>query len=117
MWPAASSALGLLDGAVAEMPARLRHARAIANALTDVPEVRVVPDPPQTPMMHLLLSVPAERYRANAKRFSEETGLWVWPSVAETGDPAVVRCELAVGRATLRHKPESIAEILTGLCL
>ncbi|MEU7902806.1 beta-eliminating lyase-related protein [Actinoplanes sp. NPDC049118] len=117
MWPASSSALGLLDGALAEMPARLRHARAIAAALADVPEVRVVPDPPQTPMMHLLLSVPAERYRANAKRFAEETGLWVWPSVAETGDPAVVRCELAVGRATLRHKPEAIAEILAGLCL
>jgi threonine aldolase len=116
MWPAASSALGLLDGAVAQMPARLRHARAIAHALTDLPEVRVVPDPPQTPMMHLLLSVPAERYRANAKRLSEETGLWVWPSVADTGDPAVVRCELAVGRATLRHKPEAIAEILAGLC-
>ncbi|MET8150508.1 threonine aldolase family protein [Actinoplanes sp. NPDC049668] len=116
MWPAASSALGLLDGALAEMPARLRHARAIASALDEVVEVRVVPDPPQTPMMHLLLSVPAERYRANARRLSEETGLWVWPSVADTGDPAVVRCELAVGRATLRHKPEAIAEILAGLC-
>jgi threonine aldolase len=117
MWPNASSALGLLDTALAEMPARLQHARAIAAALSGVPEVRVVPDPPQTPMMHLLLSVPGERYRANAKRLAEETALWVWPSVAETGDPAVVRAELSVGRATLRHKPEAIAEILAGLCL
>ena len=116
MWPAASSALGLIDDALAEMPARMRHARAIAEALAGVPEVRVVPDPPQTPMMHLLFSASATTFRANAKRLAEEAGLWVWPSALATGDPDVVRTELPVGRATLRHKPEAIAEILTGLC-
>ena len=116
MWPSAASALGLLDTALAEMPARLAHTRAIAAALARVPEVRVVPDPPQTPMMHLLFATTAERFRANAKRISEETRLWVWPSPVETGDPEVVRCELSVGRATMRHKPEAIAEILADLC-
>ncbi len=116
MWPAASSALGLVDAALAEMPARLAHARAIAEALARVPEVRVVPDPPQTPMMHLLFATTAERFRANAKQISAETGLWVWPNPVETGDPRVVRCELSVGRATLRHKPETITEILAALC-
>jgi threonine aldolase len=116
MWPAASSALGLLGDALAEMPARLRHARAIADALARVPEIRPVPGRPQTPMMHLLFAASAERFQANAKRLSEETGLWVWPSGVETGDPEVVRCELSVGRATLRHKPEAIAEILAALC-
>jgi threonine aldolase len=116
LWPAAASALGLLDGALAEMPARLQHARAIAGALAGAAEVRVIPDPPQTPMMHLLLRVPAERYRANARRLAEETGLWVWPGLADTGDPEVLRAELTVGRATLRHHPAAIAEILLGLC-
>jgi hypothetical protein len=116
LWPAASSALGLLDAALAEMPARLAHARAIAAALAPVPEVRVLPDPPQTPMMHLLFATTAERFRARARSLAEETGLWVWPSAVETGDPAVMRCELTVGRATLRHKPEAVAEILAGLC-
>jgi threonine aldolase len=116
MWPAASSALGLLDAALAEMPARLAHARAIAAALAAVPEVRVVPDPPQTPMMHLLFGTTVERFRMNAERISTETGLWVWPHAFATGDPDVVRCELPVGRATLRHKPETIVEILAGLC-
>ncbi|MGA5301879.1 threonine aldolase family protein [Nucisporomicrobium flavum] len=116
MWPAASSALTLLDAALDEMPARMRHARAIAEALAGVPEIRVVPDPPQTPMMHLLFATSAEAYRINAKRLAEETGLWVWPSAITTGDPGVVRTELSVGRATLRHKPAAIAEILTGLC-
>jgi threonine aldolase len=115
MWPAAASALNLLPGALAEMPARLEHARAIAAVLADVNSVRVVPDPPQTPMLHLLLSVPASRYRENAKHITSETGLWLWPSAVSTGDPDVVRTELTVGRATLRHKPEFIASTLAAL--
>ena len=116
MWPAASSALGLLDATLAEMPARLAHARAIAAALAAVPEIRVVPDPPQTPMMHLLFATTAERFRRNARRISEETGLWLWPNAEATGDPEVVRCELSVGRATLRHQPDTVIEILVSLC-
>lgn len=115
LWPAAASALHLLPGALAEMPARLAHARAIAEAVAGVPSVRVVPDPPQTPMLHLLLSTTAEAYAAAARRLADETGLWVWPRAMATGDPAVLRCELSVGRATLRHKPEFIAETLACL--
>jgi hypothetical protein len=98
------------------MPARLAHARAIAAALAGVPEIRVVPDPPQTPMMHLLFRTTAERFRLNAERISTQTGLWVWPNAFATGDPDVVRCELPVGRATLRHRPATVVEILAGLC-
>jgi len=116
LWPAAASALTLLGPALAEMPARLAHARAIAAALAGMPEVRVVPDPPQTPMMHLLFATTADRFRVNARRISAETGLWVWPHAFTTGDPEVVRCELSVGRATLRHRPETIREILAALC-
>ena len=115
LWPSAASALTLLPSALAEMPARLEHARAIAGALAGFPSVRAVPDPPQTPMLHLLLSTTAETYAANAKRLAEEAGLWVWPQAVLTGDPAVVRCELSVGRATLRFKPDFIAETLAAL--
>ena len=117
MWPFAASALALLPDALAQMPARLVHARAIADALADVASVRVVPDPPQTPMLHLLFSTSAEQFKANAKRITEETGLWLWPTAMITGDPAVVRCELTVGRATLAHKPEFIAGVLAALTL
>jgi threonine aldolase len=115
LWPAAASALNLLPGALAEMPARMEHARAIAAALADVPTVRVVPDPPQTPMMHLLLHTTMEAYAARAKQLADEQHFWVWPQVDPTGDPEVVRTELSVGRATLRHKPSFIAETLSWL--
>jgi threonine aldolase len=115
LWPAAGSALNLLPERLAEMPARLVHARAIAAALATVPGVRVLPDPPQTPMLHLLFSNTAKRFAANARRLAEQDGVWVWPEPMPTGDPAVVRCELSVGRATCRLTPERIAEILATL--
>jgi threonine aldolase len=115
LWPGAGSALNLLPAALAEMPARLEHAHAITQAVADVPTVRVVPDPPQTPMMHLLLSTTADRYATQAKRLADESAFWVWPRAVATGDPAVQRVELSVGRATMRHKPSFIAETLAYL--
>ena len=116
LWPGAASALALLPERLAEMPARLGHARAIAAALAGVDGVRVLPDPPQTPMMHLLFAVSAERFAANARRLADERGIWVWPEPRPTDDPAVVRCELSVGRATCRLDPQEIADILGELC-
>lgn len=87
LWPAAASALALLPERLAEMPARLLHAWAIAAAVASVPGVRVVPDPPQTPMMHLLFEVEAKRFTANAQRLAEQDGIWAWPKPYLTGDP------------------------------
>ncbi len=114
MWPAAASALSALPQRLAEMPARLVHARAIADLLAEVDGIRVVPDPPQTPMMHLLFAVPADRFISNARRLSDD-GIWVWPEPMPTDDPYVVRCELSVGRATCRLEPHQVVEILQSL--
>ncbi|MDT5043235.1 MAG: hypothetical protein QOE51_4220 [Actinoplanes sp.] len=115
MWPNAASALRLLPEALAEMPARFEHARAIAAALADIPGVRVVPGVPQTPMMHLLLRVPAEAYRENARRLADEEGLWVWPTGFGADDPATLRVELTVGSATLKYSPEVINSVIRRL--
>jgi threonine aldolase len=116
LWPGAASALNLLPERLAEMPTRLTHARAIATALADVDGVRVLPDPPQTPMMHLLFTVTEERFVANARRLAEDQGIWVWPRPVNTADPEVVRCELSVGRATCRLSPAEIAAAMDFLC-
>lgn len=115
LWPAAASALNLLPERLAEMPARLAHARAIAAVVADLPDVQLLPDPPQTPMFHLLFRVSAERFAANSRRLAERDGVWVWPEPMPTGDPSVVRCELSVGRATCRLTPDRIGHILSTL--
>lgn len=112
LWPLAASALTRLPERLAEMPGRLSHARDIAAALRDVPGVRVVPDPPHVPMMHLMLDVDADRFAANARRLAENTGVWTWPQAIPTIDPTVVRCELAVGRATCQLTPAAIVDAL-----
>ena len=69
------------------MPARLAHARAIAAELAGVEGVRVVPDPPQTPMMHLLFDVPEDRFIDNARRLADDDGVWMWPKPMPTDVP------------------------------
>ncbi len=115
MWPNAASALAQLPGRLAEMPARLDHARAISLALQAVPGVAVVPDPPQVPMMHLLLTVDPEAYAANQRRLAVEAETWAWPTPISTTDPRVLRVELGVGRATLQLAPQAVAAAVASL--
>ncbi len=100
LWPGAASALSCLRRRLPLMPAYLQRARDVADRLRDLPGVRVVPDPPQTPMLHLLLETTPEAFRATARTLAED-GLWTWADVVPTGDPAVQRVELSVGDATM----------------
>jgi threonine aldolase len=115
LWPAAASARNRLPGALAEMPARMEHAHAVAAALEAVPGIRVLPSPPQTPMMHVRLSTTAETYAGNAKRLAETDKLWVPARAAATELPDTVVIELTVGSATLAHQPSFIAQTLAAL--
>ena len=115
MWPGAASALSCLRRRLPLMPAYLAHARAIAAALGDLAGVRVVPDPPQTPMMHLLLSTTLGRFAAAARRLAVEQQLWTWADAMATADPGVQRVELSVGDATCALRPDQIREIIATL--
>ena len=115
LWPAAASALTNLRRRLPLMPRYLEHTRAIAAALADVPQVTVVPDPPQTPMMHLLLDVPQASLDANIRSVAERDGVWTFRGAAPTGDPRVQRVEVAVGDATLRLAPDEVAAVLARL--
>ncbi len=97
------------------MPQYLDHARAIAAALREVQEVRVIPDPPQTPMMHLLLDTTQERFAAAARTLATERGIWTWPSAVPTADPGTQRVELAVGDATSALSPVEVAGVVAAL--
>jgi threonine aldolase len=115
LWPNAASALTCLGTRLRRMPEYLDHARAIAAALRAVPGVTVVPDPPQTSMMHLLLAITEERYASAARRLATEQRIWAWPRAAATADPAVQRIELAVGDATCAMSPVEVAAAITAL--
>jgi threonine aldolase len=115
LWPNAASALHCLRRRLPLMPAYLAHARQIAAALGEVPGVRVVPDPPQVPMMHLLLHTTADGFTAAVRRLAREQRIWTWPSAVPTADPAVQRVELPVGDGTLALRPDQVRDIITQL--
>ena len=98
------------------MPAYIEHAARIAAALADLDGVRVVPDPPQAPMMHVLLRTSQEAFAAAARKLAAERRLWVANRApALTADPGVLRLELSVGDATCALEPAEVREIFAEL--
>jgi threonine aldolase len=115
LWPNAASALTCLRRRLPRMPGYLEHARAIAAALGGLDGVRVIPDPPQVPMMHLLLTTAQERYAEAAIRLATQERIWVPPKAAATVDPGTQRMELSVGDATCTLTPAQVRDILQAL--
>jgi len=115
LWPNAASALSCLRRRLPLMSGYLSHARAIAAALDGVPGIRVVPDPPQAPMMHLLLATTQDGFAAAAGRLAAEQQIWAWPKAMTTGDPGVQRVELSIGDATCALEPAQVRDIILAL--
>ncbi len=91
------------------------HAQAIARALSSVDGVAVVPDPPQTPMMHLHLRTDAAAVTAGIRRLASEQRLWTWGGSSATDAPGTRRVELDVGDATLLLTPDDVASAVRAL--
>ena len=114
LWPGAASALSCLRRRLPLMPAYLDRAREIADAVRDLPGVTVVPDPPQAPMLHLVLRTVPEEFTTAARTLAEG-GLWTWERPLSTGVPGLVRVELSVGDATMALALPEIREAIAAL--
>ncbi|HTK45246.1 MAG TPA: beta-eliminating lyase-related protein, partial [Patescibacteria group bacterium] len=115
LWPYAASALAGLRLRLDRMPAYAAHARAIAAELAAVKGVEVVPDPPQTPMMHVHLRTTAAAALAGVRRLATEERIWTWGGTASTDTPGIRRVELTVGDATLGFSPPEVAHLVKAL--
>jgi threonine aldolase len=116
LWPGPASALTCLRRRLPLMPAYLERARAIADAVRHLPGVTVVPDPPQAPMLHLLLHTSAESFTTAARTLAAESGLWTWEKPMTTGNPAVQRVEFSVGDATMALSVADVRSAIAALC-
>jgi threonine aldolase len=115
MWPNAASGLAGLQKRLPLMPKYVEHARAIADALRGTPNVEVVPDPPQTTMMHLHLRVDEKAFLTAARRIAEEQSLFTWTGTVVGDTPSMRVVELTVGDATLTFAPDEVARIVERL--
>jgi threonine aldolase len=112
LWPYAASALAELRERRARMPEYLEHAQRIASALAGLDGVRVVPDPPQTSMMHLQLEVTDTELRERALALAESEGVWTFADPFGLDNPAQLRVELTVGDATLGFAPDEVRALI-----
>ena len=112
LWPNAAAGLAGLRLRLPRMPQYVAHARAIAAQLRGVPNIEVMPDPPQASMMHLHLRVKDDAFRAAACRIARSRSVFTWPSTAPGPTPSVRVVEFTVGDATLAFRPDEVAEII-----
>jgi threonine aldolase len=115
LWPYAATALAGLRNRLPRMPAGYKHARAIAAELAKVDGVQLVPDPPQTPMMHILLQTTDEQFNAGVRRLATEEKLWTWGRPTPADAPGHYWVELNVGDATLALTPAEVVGAVRAL--
>lgn len=115
LWPYAASALTGLRARLPLMPRYMEHATDIAALLREVPGVTVLPDPPQTPMMHLLVRATVDQLIAGARRVAQQQGIWTFRAPMATRDPAVQSFELSIGDASLELTPEEVRDVVDGV--
>jgi threonine aldolase len=101
LWPYAVSALAVLRTRLPRMSDYRQHALALAGALRDLDGVRLVPDPPQTSMFHILLRGDGAAIREKMLTIAAEERIWTWPDTFSSGHPDWRVVELSVGDATL----------------
>ena len=115
MYPYVLSAQQGLRERLGRMGAYHEKAVAIAAGLAALPGVDLVPDPPQTTMMHLYLRGDTGRLLAAARAVSAATGVWTFDRLAPTPVPGIQRWEWTVGDATLELPTAELVEIFAAL--
>jgi threonine aldolase len=109
LWPYAAAALAGLRLRLPRMGAYVEHAQAIAGALSGIDGVEVVPDPPQSPMMHLHLRTTPAALTAGVRRLATDERLWTFGGSVPADTPGFRRVELYAGDATLALTAQEVA--------
>ncbi len=111
MYPYVIAAERALDERLERMSVHLDHARALAAALTTLDGIEVVPDPPQTPLFHLVLRGEHERLVEAALSVAEERKVFLFAEPSSTVSPHWQRHEVMVGEVTLQLGPDEVREL------
>lgn len=115
LWPYAAAGLAGLRLRLPRMDSYVKHARAIAAALSGIDGLEVVPDPPQTPMMHIHLRTTPAAVTAGVRRMATEERLWAFGGSMPVDTPGFQRVELYAGDATLALTPQEVAAAVRAL--
>jgi hypothetical protein len=95
------------------MPEFLAHARALGAALSEVDGVEVIPDPPQTPLFHLLLRGEREELQRRSLELARERGVWLFGPLQPAAGDRAGRLEINIGEPALEISPDEAAELFS----
>lgn len=109
LYPYVLSARQGMQAHLGRIPAYCVKAREIAEALSALPQIEILPNPPQTNMMHLFLRGEREKLLDAAWRIADETHTLLFRWLAPAPIPAYSRWELTIGDAGLDIPTEEVA--------
>ncbi len=115
LYPYVLSAQAGLRKRLGRMEAYHAKAKEVAAALSTFPQMQIVPNPPQTNMMHVFIEGEREALEAAALAIAKETKVWLFGRLAPTMLPAYQKFELVVGEATLDLPDEEICAFFGSL--
>ncbi len=93
------------------------HAKAIeiAEALSQLPETEVMPNPPHTNMMHVFIRGEADRLEQAALDIAREQKVWLINNFMPGQVPAYQKFELTVGDGALEFNAAEVTELFRTL--
>ena len=94
------------------MAAYCEHARAVAAALGELPQIEIRPNPPHTNMFHLFLRGDRARLERAALEVASETGVWLFHPLRPAAIPAYHMVEYVAGDASLDVTPTETAALI-----
>jgi len=101
LWPYAASAKTSLERRGARFAKYYRRAQQIGAALHAIDGLEVLPNPVQTPMMHLRVVGDRDEVLARMLDIARTDGVWMFGYPFATEGPSLQRFEFNVGEATM----------------
>jgi threonine aldolase len=112
LFPYVLSARKGLAERLSRIDAYVAHAQAVAAALAALPELTILPNPPQTNMFHLFMRGDRERLERALLEVAAESGVWLFHPLRPCQLPGHAMVEWVVGDAGLDVAPQETAALL-----
>jgi threonine aldolase len=114
-WPLAVAGLIGLDEILPRMSAFRDHAIAVAKAVSARGGAKVVPEPPQTPLFHILLPVDAAAATAARDELIAEQGVQVFSWARDESVPGWCGFEITISEHSMGFTPDEVADLIDEL--
>ena len=114
-WPLAVAALIGLDEVLPRMAAFRDHAVALVKAIAAGGVATVVPEPPQTPLFHVLLPVDVTAATKARDELIAEEGVQVFSYVRPASVPNWCGFEITVSENSMEFAPAEVASLIDEL--